>query len=431
MKIERRELIKWSAASVGLAAALRTRSVRAQGTTSSGESLFPGGQPAVNTPNGTTLPLRVVNGVKVGHLVANAFEHEFAPGLRSQCWGFNGGTPGPTIEVVEGDRLRFYVTNRLPEPTTVHWHGIILPNGMDGVSGLNQRPIGPGETFVYEFTVKDPGTYMYHPHYDEMTQIALGMHGMFIVHPKVPRGPRVDRDFVLMTHEWRIEPGARRPDANAMTDFNVLTFNSKVFPGTAPLMVQKGERVRIRLGNLSPMDHHPIHLHGLNFKLTATDGGYVPLSAQHPETTVLVPVGSTRVIEFEPSEAGDWAMHCHMTHHVMTQMGHGLPPMVGANTSKLDQRMRKLVPGYMTMGTKGMGGMGEMNMPVPKNSLPMRGGSGPFSYIDMGGMFTVLKVRDEGDALDPKGWYQHPKGTVAGQADPQQMIADGIDLNSL
>lgn len=423
-------MIQWGAATVGVAAAMSTRQARAgERETAAGRNL-PGGQPPVATPNGTTLPLRSVGDVRVGHLVAGSFEHEFAPGLKAECWGFNGGTPGPTIEAVEGDRLRLYVTNRLPEPTTVHWHGIILPNGMDGVSGLNQRPIEPGETFVYEFTVRDPGTYMYHPHYDEMTQIALGMHGMFIVHPKVPRGPRVDRDFVLMTHEWRIEPGARRPDPNAMADFNVLTFNSKSFPGAAPLMMHRGERVRIRLGNLSPMDHHPIHIHGLNFKLTATDGGYVPSSAQISDTTMLVPVGSTRVIEFEPREEGDWAMHCHMTHHVMTQMGHGLPPMIGADTRKLDERMRKLVPGYMTMGTQGMGGMGEMNMRVPRNSLPMRGGAGPFSYIDMGGMFTVLKVRAPGAPLDPASWYEHPEGTIAHRADPSQLAADGIDVGT-
>jgi FtsP/CotA-like multicopper oxidase with cupredoxin domain len=191
----------------------------------------PGGQPAVVTPNGSTLPLRTVNGVKVGHLIAEPVDHEFAPGLRAECWGYNGSTPGPTIEAVEGDTLRLYVSNRLPEPTTVHWHGIILPNGMDGVAGLTQRPIPRGETYVYEFTVRHPGTYMYHPHYDEMTQIALGMTGMLIVHPRRPRGPRVDRDFVMMTHEFRLNVGARRPDPNEMKDFNVLTFNSKVVPG--------------------------------------------------------------------------------------------------------------------------------------------------------------------------------------------------------
>lgn len=381
---------------------------------------------AVVTPNGSTLPWRIVDGVKVGHLIAEPVDHEFAPGLRATCWGYNGSTPGPTIEAVEGDRLRIYVTNRLPEPTTVHWHGIILPNGMDGVSGLNQKPIQPGETFVYEFTVSRPGTYMYHPHFDEMTQIALGMAGMLIVHPRRARGPKVDRDFALMTHEWRLDVGASRVDPNEMNDFNLLTFNSKAFPGTQPLLVGRGERVRIRLGNLNPMDHHPIHLHGVSFEITATDGGYVPESARRPETTVLVPVGSVRVIEAVFEEPGDWAMHCHMTHHVMMQMGHGLPPMVGVDTKTLDRRMARVDPRYMSMGTTGMGGMGEMDMPIPDNSLPMRGGPGPFSYIDMGGMFTVIKVRDNPDDADVEGWYQHPPGTVASLADPERMKADGI-----
>jgi FtsP/CotA-like multicopper oxidase with cupredoxin domain len=379
------------------------------------------------TPHVGSLPYRAVAGVKVFHLRAETFEHEFAPGLRAECWGYNGGTPGPTIEAVEGDHIRIYVTNRLPEPTTVHWHGVVVPNGMDGVGGLTQRSIAVGETFRYEFTLREPGTFMYHPHFDEMTQIGLGMTGMFVVHPKHPRGPRVDRDFALMTHEWRLPVGARRPDPTEMTDFNILTFNSKVFPATAPLMMGRGERVRIRFGNLSAMDHHPIHFHGLSFKVTATDGGYVPLSAQHPETTVLLPVGATRVIEFVPEEAGDWAMHCHMTHHVMNQMGHHLPVMLGADTRALDKQMRQVVPRYMSMGQKGMGNMGDMQMAIPGNSLPMRGGAGPFGSIDMGGMFTILKVREDPDHADPSEFYAHPTDSVAGPAENSRMQADGID----
>jgi FtsP/CotA-like multicopper oxidase with cupredoxin domain len=386
------------------------------------------GQPAVVTPNGTTLPWRIVNGVKVGHLVAAPVQNEFAPGLTAECWGYNGSTPGPTIEAIEGDRVRIYVSNRLPEPTTVHWHGMIIPNGMDGVAGLNQRPIPPGETYVYEFTLKHAGTFMYHSHFDEMTQIALGMAGMFIIHPKRAVGPKVDRDFVMMSHEWRIDVGAKRPNPNEMTDFNVLTFNSKSFPATQPLLMRTGERVRIRLGNLSPMEHHPIHLHGLNFVLTETDGGRVPQSAQYPETTVLVPVGTTRVIEFVATEPGDWAMHCHMTHHTMTQMGHDIPVMLGVNTKKLDQRMSRVTPEYMTMGTTGMGGMGEMEMPIPPNSIPMRGAPGPFSYIDMGGMFTFLKVRDQLSEEDLTGFYKYPKGTTTERATPEQLTADGVEI---
>jgi FtsP/CotA-like multicopper oxidase with cupredoxin domain len=436
--MDRRSFLRYGSAAAGAALVARRAEVAAQVTPTpepaparptgkpNTPAPFPGGQPAVVTPNGSTLPFKVVDGVKVGHLIAQPVDHEFAPGLRAECWGYNGGTPGPTIEAVEGDRLRIYVTNHLPEPTTVHWHGVILPNGMDGVAGLTQKPIPVGETFMYELTVKYPGTFMYHSHFDEMTQIALGMTGMLIVHPKKPRGPKVDRDFALMTHEWRLDVGAKRPHPSEMTDFNVLTFNSKAFPGTAPLVVGKGERVRIRLGNLSPMDHHPIHIHGVTFNVTATDGGYVPASAQHPDTTVLVPVGATRVIELVPEELGDWAMHCHMTHHVMTQMGHGLPNLIGTDTRRLDQRMRTLLPGYMTMGQRGMGGMGEMDMPIPENSLPMRGAKGPFSYIDMGGMFTVLKVRQDPDSADPNAYFQHPPGSVAGMADAAKLAADGI-----
>ncbi len=422
--MNRRSFLQVSSLAAGGAALARAASGQAP------RAVAPGGQVGVVTPNGGTLPLHTVGNVKVGHLVAESFEHEFAPGLRAECWGYNGGTPGPTIEAVEGDRLRMYVTNRLPEPTTVHWHGLIVPNGMDGVGGLTQKPIPVGQTYMYEFELRYPGTYMYHPHFDEMTQIALGMVGMFIVHPKRPRGPRVDRDFALMTHEWRLDVGAKRPDPNEMNDFNLLTFNSKAYPGTAPLVVGRGERVRIRLGNLGPMDHHPIHMHGVSFKLTATDGGYVPESAQYPETTVLVPVGSTRVIEFVPEEAGDWAFHCHMTHHAMTQMGHGTPSLIGADTRTLDKRMERVFPEYMTMGTRGMGNMGQMKMPIPPNSTPMRGAPGPFGYIDMGGMFTVVKVRENPDTADPNGWYEHPAGTVSGPADPKQLEADGINVDT-
>jgi manganese oxidase len=379
----------------------------------------------VHTPNGRSLEWQSKGDIKVGHLVAGVVDHEFTPGLRAECWGYNGSTPGPTIEATEGDRVRIYVTNRLPEPTSVHWHGMILENGMDGVAGLNQPPIEPGETFVYEFVCRRAGTYMYHPHYDEMTQMALGMNGMFIVHPKKPKGKPVDYDFAMMTHEWKIPVGAKRPDPSAMNDFNVLTFNSKSFPGTEPLIVERGKRVRIRFGNLSPMDHHPIHFHGLTFRLTATDGGDVPESAQHPDTTVLVPVGTTRVIEFVPEEVGDWAFHCHMTHHVMTQMGHGLPNLVGANAKTIRQAIGKVLPRTMIMGTNGMGGMGEMEMPIPENSLPMKGAMGPHGYIDMGGMFTILKVRERSN-LGQK-WFAHPQGTQARRATAAELQSDQID----
>jgi hypothetical protein len=300
---------------------------------------------------------------------------------------------------------------------------------MDGVGGLNQRVIKPGETFRYEWTFRQHGTFMYHPHHDEMTQMALGMMGMIVVHPRRPApSSRVDRDFVILLGEWRIPVGTARPDPNAMAEFNLLTMNAKAFPGTAPLVCKKGDRVRIRFGNLSAMDHHPIHLHGHNFKIVATNGGEIPPAAQYLDTTVLVAAGSTRDIEFIADAAGDWPMHCHMTHHVMNQMGHGIPNMIGVDASAVDRRVGSLLPAYMTMGQTGMGEMSEMKMPVPKNSIPMVGGTGPFGPITMGGMFTLLKVRDELSGEGDPGFYKAPPATVAGPATALDLKRDGVDV---
>lgn len=380
----------------------------------------------VITPNGTTLPFKMIAGVKVYHLIAEEVEHEFAPGLKAFCWGYNGQVHGPTIEAVEGDRVRVYVTNKLSAPTTVHWHGVLLPSGMDGVGGLSQRAIRPGETFKYEWTFRQHGTFMYHSHHDEMTQMGMGLMGMIVVHPRKPVGPRPDRDFVFMLSEWKIEPGTKRPDPNEMSDFNLLTLNAKAYPGTAPIVAKLGERVRLRFGNLSAMDHHPIHLHGYYFKVIATDGGDIPEAGQWPETTVLVPVGSTRTVELMADNPGDWAMHCHMTHHLMNQMGHGLPNMIGVKPGDLDQKVQKLLPDYMTMGQHGMGDMAEMGMAVPSNSIPMVGARGPHDYITMGGMFTILKVRENLASYDDPGWYNAPAGTQADLASADDLRRDGI-----
>ncbi len=383
----------------------------------------------VVTPNGQSLPWKIVDGVKVYHLIAGEIDHEFAKGLTTKCWGYNGKVNATTIEAVEGDRVRIYVTNSLPVPTTVHWHGIFLPNGMDGVSGVTQRPIPPGKTFKYEWTLRQHGTFMYHSHYDSMTQDAMGLVGMFIVHPrKTSSDDLVDRDFVIMLSEWQVVPGTSRPNTLAMADFNVLTMNGRAYPGTDPLVVKKGQRVRIRFGNLSAMDHHPIHMHGYRFKITATDGERIPASAQWSETTVLVAVGQTRDIEFVADAPGDWLMHCHMSHHMMNQMSHGVPNMLGVEPGTLDRKISKLVPGYMTMGQNGMADMGEMGMPMPANSIPMMGTPAPFGYFDMGGMFTLLKVRDDLKSYEDPGWYVHPKGTVAEEAEAAQLAADGIEL---
>jgi len=416
MKLSRRNILL--AAGIGaltkLAGAVRPAHAQTptpESPAGNGHSYVP-----VTTLNGRSLPFVMKGGVKEFHLVAEEVEHEFAPGCRAKCWGYNGSTPGPTIEAVEGDRIRLLVTNNLPEPTSMHWHGILLPSGMDGVGGLSQPDIQPGETYAYEFTLRQHGTHMYHPHADELTQMAVGMMGMFIIHPKDGEAEPIDRDFVILLHNWALHPGTYRPDPSIMTEFDLWTFNSKVFPAIQPMVAKAGQRVRIRLGNLS-MWNHPMHLHGHTFWVTGSDGGRWPKALWRPEATEIVGVGQTRDIEFVATP-GDWAFHCHMAHHTMNAMGHGIPNTLGVNQSTLEDKIHSLLPGYMAMGENGMSVHQQHadsgHMRGPENTLPMMTGKGPFGNLEMGGMFTVVKVRDEvsADYRDP-GWYNNPKGTVA------------------
>lgn len=403
--ISRRKLLQSAATLLASAGLVRAEAVAAK--VPHGHGYTP-----VETPNGSTLPWTMEGGIKVFHLVAEPVKREFAPGLTVDCWGYNGQTPGPTIEAVEGDRVRILVTNRLPEATSVHWHGFILPNGMDGVGGLTQKHIQPGETYAYEFPLRQHGTLMYHPHTDEMTQIALGMAGFFIIHPREPIGPPVDRDFAIFLAEWDIKPGTYRPNVLQMTDFNYFTFNAKSYPATAPLVVRQGQRVRIRLGNLS-MDSHPIHIHGHLFRITGTPGGRIADAGQMLDATVNVPVGTTRDVEFVADNPGDWPLHCHKSHHAMNGMAHDLPNLIGVDQTKAGDQIDKVLPGYMPMGSTGMVEMDGMDMGKPKNTLNMGWAPGPFGYIEMGGMFTVVKIRPGITNYSDPGWYHQPPGTSA------------------
>jgi FtsP/CotA-like multicopper oxidase with cupredoxin domain len=379
--------------------------------------LFPSSGPdyqPVVTLNGWTLPWRMNGDWKEFHLVAEPVVREFAPGMVAHLWGYNGQSPGPTIEAVEGDKVRIFVTNRLPEHTTVHWHGMLLPCGMDGVGGLTQPHIKPGQTFVYEYQLKKSGTFMYHPHADEMVQMAMGMMGFFVVHPRDPKLHRVDRDFVFLLNAFDIDPGTRVPKVNTMLDFNLWSWNSRVFPGIDPLVVRKGDKVRVRVGNLT-MTNHPIHMHGYDFEVTCTDGGWVRPEARWPEVSIDIPVGAMRAYEFVADEPGDWAIHCHKSHHTMNAMGHDVRTYVGVDKRDIARKIRQLVPDYMPMGSAGMAEMGEMEMALPDNTLPMMTGFAQFGPVEMGGMFSVVKVREglaANDYKDP-GPYKHPAGTVA------------------
>ncbi|HQX59869.1 MAG TPA: multicopper oxidase domain-containing protein, partial [Burkholderiaceae bacterium] len=202
------------------------------------------------------------------------------------------------------------------------------------------------------------------------------------------------------------------PMPNTMTDFNLWTWNSRAFPGIDSLNVRQGDQVRIRIGNLT-MTNHPIHLHGHEFVVSGTDGGPTSIGSRWPEVTTDIAVGQMRQIDFLADEEGDWAFHCHKSHHTMNPMGHDVPNMIGVDHRGLVAKIQKLVPDYMVMGERGMADMGEMQMPIPEQTLPMMTGTGPFGPVEMGGMFSMLKVRKDqkpGDYSNP-GWYKQPAGT--------------------
>jgi len=281
----------------------------------------------VVTPDTPRLPFVRDGNVKVFTLRAEPVKTEFLPGRVVDAWGFNGSVPGPTIEANEGDRVRIILENHLPEVFAPHWHGLEVPTGQDGVPGISQEPIPPHGSHTYEFTLNQNGTFFYHSHMP--MQEMMGMIGFFIVHPKKPHLPRVDRDFGIILQGWDIKPHNTVPNTLAM-EFNWLTFNGKAGPATTPMVVKRGERVRIRMVNLS-MDHHPIHLHGHTFFVTGTEGGRILGDVgREPGNTVIVGVAQSRDVEFVAHNPGDWMLHCHLPHHMMNQMVSMVGPMHGA-----------------------------------------------------------------------------------------------------
>ena len=283
-----------------------------------------GGNVPVETPDVPKLPWTLDNGVKVFRLSAEVVKTQLLPGMREMYgWAYNGSIPGPTIEVNEGDRVRILFSNKLPEATTVHWHGLEVPLNMDGVPFISQPLVEPGGTFTYEFTLRQNGTFFYHSH--GAMQEMMGMIGLFIIHPKKPNTPHVHKDFGLILQEWALLPNNPVPNSLAM-EFNWLTINGKAGPATTPMIVKLGERVRIRMVNLG-MDHHPMHIHGNQFYVTGTEGGRIPETAWFPGNTVLVGVAQARDVEFDAIYPGEWMLHCHLPHHMMNQMVSMVGPM--------------------------------------------------------------------------------------------------------
>ena len=347
----------------------------------------------VQVPDVPKLPWKMENGVKVFHLVPEVVKWQLIPGKEIFGWGYNGSVPGPTIEVNEGDRVRIHVTNKLPEGTSMHWHGLEVPPSQDGVPFLNQPLIMPGQTFTYEFSLHQNGTFFYHSHM--AMQEMMGMIGFFIIHPKKPYSPRVDKDFGLILQEWALLPNNPIPNTLAM-EFNWLTINGRSGPHSTPMIVRQGERVRIRMVNLG-MDHHPMHIHGNQFYVTGTEGGRIPETAWFPGNTVLVGVAQARDVEFDAVYPGDWMLHCHLPHHMMNQMISMVGPMSHA--------------GHEVQTGKGM----EEGMGVITQGHALSEDLGPGFGRGMG---MTTQERNVSNLVGPNGQQQHQQGGHAGHGQP-------------
>ena len=272
-------------------------------------------QNATETKGGQLLDFRMADDIKVFELTAKPIIWPITADVSVTAWTYNGTVPGPMIRVTEGDTVRIVLKNELPEPTTIHWHGIAVPNAMDGIPDVTQKPIQPGETFIYEFVAKPAGTYMYHSHFEGDFQVSAGLYAPFIIDPKEPVTPQPDVDITLMFSEMLFENGktfAAMPMAGM--EPNYFTINGKAFPDTEMINVKKGQLVRLRLAGIGQFVH-PIHIHGVPFKIVATDGHPVPEAAQLTKDTVLVSPGERYDIEFIATETGQWMLHCHILHH--------------------------------------------------------------------------------------------------------------------
>ena len=341
----------------------------------------------VETPDLPQLPFQMVNGIKEFHLTAEPVKRELLPGNAMHFWGYNGGMPGPTIQVTEGDRIRIVLHNKLPEETTLHLHGLELPIAMDGIQFLTQDPIEPGGTFAYEMTVHQTGTFFYHPHYP--MQEAIGMVGLLIIHPKKAYTPVVDQDFALIAQEFTIRPATDIPQTIGDA-FNWFTFNGRSGPYGTPMVMRLGNRVRIRMVNFSSMSHHPIHFHGHTAWITGTEGGRIPESAWIPTNNILVGVAQVREVEFVANNPGDWMFHCHMFHHNMNHMISGVGPgsRDQARNGMMDPRYR--VPGF-PQDTGMMAPMSAAEMEA-YNKNPLTRGLRPGWPMSTMGLMTMFRV---------------------------------------
>lgn len=292
----------------------------------------------VITPGIKDLPYTYDDGIKYFTLIAEEIVWELVDGIFVKAWGYNGSTPGPTIRVFPRDRVCIRVINHLPERTSVHWHGLEVPNIMDGVPPIEPSPyIEPGEYFDYTFTINNPpGTYMYHSHVNVSIQDNAGLLGGLIVEDPRMQNRKKYKDYLCLLQEWAIGAlpwGDLTKGTYDLTfvkpEFNFFTINGKCYPDTKPLPVEYGDTVRVRFGNIQ-MHHHPMHLHGHQFRVVGADGFPIARDTQIYKNTILVASGETWDIRFLANNEGIWPFHCHMPHHVTNN---GTPPVGGMFTT--------------------------------------------------------------------------------------------------
>jgi FtsP/CotA-like multicopper oxidase with cupredoxin domain len=259
---------------------------------------------------------RVENGVKVFDLEASVIRWPILDAVDMDAYAFNRQLPGPRLQLTQGDRVRINVRNALPESTTVHWHGLVVPNEMDGPANITQPPIPPGGSYVYEYTVEQAGTFFYHTHDHADRQQAFGLYGALIIAPRGGEEPKADLEYTLQLQEWLKREWLTYPAMlmeGALPNF--FTINGKAYPSTDVIQLRVGQTVKLRFIGTNNNFIHPMHVHGGPFEVVARDGETLPRSARYLADTINVGPGQRYDVIWRARRPGKWLIHCHIPHH--------------------------------------------------------------------------------------------------------------------
>lgn len=262
---------------------------------------------------------RMEGDVKVFDLDASVIRWNILSWKTMTAYAINRQVPGPRFELTEGDHIRINFTNHLPDPATMHWHGLIVPNRMDGPGNITQVPVPPGGRYVYEYVVQQSGTYFYHSHTRPDRQQAFGLYGALIVHPRgAAVEPTADIDYVVQLQEWLNRDGLTYP-AMIMEGAlpNYFTINGKSYPSTDVIHMRVGQRVKFRIIGTNNNFIHPMHMHGGPFTVVARDGVTLSPAARFDADVINVGPGQRYDVIWPAREPGKWIFHCHIPHHTL------------------------------------------------------------------------------------------------------------------